>query len=165
MRRIALLLVVPALFVPSFLSAQRWNAEEQAVLDKVELCWTAWTESVNQKDLTPWLAECQPAEDVTAWNSTDGVLWDLEFQGREFNDWVRTVEHYRWQAIQPLDIKVYDDTAVIWFFVTLVVEDVNGNISRVQQRRFEFWRYYDGGWHWTAAMTASEEVGTPTRIK
>ena len=152
------------LITPSLLSAQRWNAEEQEVLDHVKMCWTAWTEAVAQQDVTPWMEQCQPADDVTAWDTSSGVLWNLEFQGREFHEWVKGVGRYWWQAIQPLEIRVYDDTALIWFFVTLSIEDNTGTVTRIQQKRFEVFRHFEGGWHWTGAMVAAEEVGAPFRV-
>jgi hypothetical protein len=161
MRKAHLFLLSALLLVPSPGSAQRWTPDEQGLLDHVEACWDAWVETVYQQDLGPWFQKCQPAEDITSWDTSDGVLWDLDFQARNFPEWVTGVKRYWWQAIQPLEIRIYDDVGLIWFFVTLSIEDQNESVTRIQQKRFEVFRRDGNGWHWTGAMVAAERVGSP----
>jgi hypothetical protein len=66
-----------------------------------------------------------------------------------------------WQGIQPLEIRVCDDMGLIWFFVTLSIEDQNESVTRIQQKRFEVFRRDGAGWHWTGAMVVPEMVGSP----
>jgi len=164
MRKAFPLLTFLLLLLPCHGNAQTWSAEQQEILDHVKMCWTAWSETVNAKDLTPWLEGCQPSEDIQAWSTSGGVLWNLDFQSREFPEWVKSVRRYWWQTVQPLDIKVYDDTALIWFFATFAVEDTSGTVTRIQQKRFEVMQRYDGGWHWVGAMVYPEEVGSSVRV-
>lgn len=74
---------------------------------------------------------------------------------------MKGVKRYWWQAIPPLEIRVYDDMGLIWFFAALSIEDQNESVTRMQQKRFEVFRRDGAGWHWTGATVASKTLGSP----
>lgn len=143
---------------PALLTAQEWTGEERALLDHVKLCWDAWADAVNAKDLDIWMDTCQPDADFTGWWTSDGGLWDLEADRRGFSDWVTGVEHFYWENLQPLEIKVHGDLGMIWFYVTYREPGSDGPLTRFENKRFEVFRRVDGVWHWLGAMVQTKEM-------
>lgn len=144
---------------PLAASAQRWTAEEQAVLNFSTGCWEAWEEAVNKKSHKIWLDACLLSDDWKAWWTSDGALWTLESEKRNFDYWVQNINHFQLENIQPLDIRVYDDVALIWFYAIYSQDDAAGTRTRYEDKRFEVTRKIDGRWRWTGGMISAREVG------
>lgn len=140
-------------------SAQRWTAEEQEILDFATSCWTSWEDAVNKQDHEIWLESCLLTDDWAAWWTSDGALWTIEAEKRNFDNWVQEIEHFHFENLQPLDIRAYDDVALIWFYGISTVDDTGGNRTRYEDKRLEVYRKVDGRWRWTAGMISARDVG------
>jgi hypothetical protein len=146
MRRVSILAVALVFGLASGASAQRWSEEEQTVIDHVKMCHDAWAETVEQEVLTVWLDKCQPAEEFVGWWISDGALWNLEADRRTFPVWVKGVKRFSWENLQPLEVKVEGDVALIWFYVTFTLENPEVKSRRIQEKRFEVLRKTGGAW-------------------
>lgn len=159
MRRIPAFLVLFLLIVPSTVAGQRWNAEEQSVLDHLDVCWEAWAETVNAKNHSIWVEACRWVDDFSGWWTSDGSLWTMDAEKRTFSDWVRNVAHFYWERNEPLEIKVYDDMALIWYYSTYNQTDRQAVTTRFEDKRFEVLQKRDGLWYPVGAMVSSREIG------
>jgi ketosteroid isomerase-like protein len=151
-------LFLSLLIPPAALSAQQWSSEEQELLDHVKVCWDAWADAVNAKDLDIWMDTCQPDPDFSGWWTSDGGLWTLEAEERGFSDWVAGVEHMYWENLQPLEIKVHGDIGMIWFYITYREPGSDGPLTRFENKRFEVFRRAGGVWHWLGAMVQNRPM-------
>jgi hypothetical protein len=113
---------------------------------------------VNAEDLDIWMDTCQPDPDFTGWWTSDGSVWTLEAQKRGFNDWVAGVDHFYWENLQPLEIKVHGDMGLIWFYITYNEAPVGQPHVRFEDKRFEVFRREGGVWHWLGAMVRTETL-------
>ena len=153
-------------FLFSFpLIAQNWTADQQEVLDQIKKGWSSWEEAVNAKDLNIWLDKFQPADDFTGWWTSDGGLWTLEKDKRTFDSWVKDVNNFYWEGVQPLSIKVYGDVALAYFYSTYNMEDKTGKTTRMEDKRLEVYRKVDGIWRWSDAMVSGKEIGSFVEVK
>lgn len=157
--RTASICLALALLMPVSAWAQRWTAEEQGVIDHVKQCWDAWAEAVAQRDLEIWMNTCQPAEDFAGWWTSDGALWTLESERRSFDHWVQGVKRFYWESVQPLEVKVYGDVALMWYYGVHVTEDPKGDVTRTQDKRFAVFRRVNSVWRWTGAMVTGKPIG------
>jgi hypothetical protein len=159
MKRLSAFLLLTSLMVPSAVSSQRWNAEEQSVLDHLNACWEAWAETVNAKDHSIWVETCRWVDDFSGWWVSDGSLWTMEAEKRTFSEWVQNVAHFYWERNQPLEIKVYDDMALIWYYSTYNQMDRSAVMTRFEEKRFEVFQKREGLWYVVGAMVSGKEVG------
>jgi hypothetical protein len=139
--------------------AQNWSPEQQQILERVETGWTLWQEAVLKKDRRIWLDGFEPSEDFQGWWISDGALWDMDADKRTFDDFVKGIKGLFWENVQPLSIRVYDDMALIYFYVTYNLQDQSGKWTRYQEKRLEIYRKQDGKWRWTGCMAAGQEIG------
>lgn len=147
-------LIILLLFViPLQLLAQNWSPEEKAVLEKIKLAWQSWEDAVNQKDLSIWLEKANPSDTWTAWFLPDNGLWTLEDTKRNFELLCKDIARFYWINITPLKIKVIEDHAYTWFYVTSAIEKKDGSMINNEDKRLEIYRKIDGEWRWEAGMS------------
>ena len=158
MNLIRMFLVLIVMTFPLAASAQRWTAEEQEILDFATSCWMSWEDAVNEKDHEIWLKSCLLTTDWAAWWTNEGALWTIEAEKRNFKNWVQVINHFHFENLQPVEIRVYGDTALMWYYATSTVDDSAGIRTRYEDKRFEVFRKVDGHWRWTAGMISAREA-------
>ena len=156
--RLSLFAVLVFCIISLPLTAQNWTAEEQEVLDKIKEDWEYFEKAVKAKDLNIWIDNVQPADDWQGWWTSEGGLWTMENDKRMFDEWVKNIKNWYWEAVYPLSIKVYDNVALAFFYATYTVED-NTGITRYEDKRFEVFRKIDGKWRLSGLMVSGNEVG------
>lgn len=159
MKRFVLIVGIIGMIFSSNVFAQNWNAEQKEILERVKTGWTLWQKALLNKDLSIWLDGFEPSEDFQGWWVSDGALWNLDADKRTFDDYVRRIKGFYWETIHPLSIRVFDDVALIYFYVTFNEQDQNGTWSRVENKRLEIYRKQGGKWRWTDGMVAGKQIG------
>jgi ketosteroid isomerase-like protein len=159
------LLLILCFIFPFTASAQHWTADEQEVLDQIKKGWSSWEKAVQAKDLNIWLDIFQPADDFTGWWTSDGSLWTLEKDKRTFDNWVKNVNNFYWEGVEPLSIKVYGDVALAYFYATYNMEIKQERNARMEDKRLEIYRKVDGIWRWSDAMVSAKEIGAFVEVK
>lgn len=114
MKRVGILVVAIALFLPVTAQAQHWTSEEQAVLDTIKVCWDAWQEATQQKNFDLWMSKCQPAPDYSMWWTDFGAPVGAEADRRNF-DFISGLNE-RWISYQPVAIRIHGDVAMVQFY-------------------------------------------------
>ena len=104
------LVLLPASF------AQNWTSEQIEVLDKVKQGWTLWSEAVEKRDLDFWLDEFNPTEDFNGWWTSEGAVVDNTDFDVFAKTYLLTVKATHWESIRPLSIRIFDNTALIYFY-------------------------------------------------
>jgi ketosteroid isomerase-like protein len=159
------ILLVLCIIFPFTAFAQHWTADEQEVLDQIKKGWSSWEKAVQAKDLNIWIDTFQPADDFTGWWTSDGGLWTLNKEKRTFDNWVKNVNNFYWEGVQPLSIKVYGEVALAYFYSTYTTEDNTGKTTRTEDKRLEVYRKVDGIWRWSDAMVSGKEIGAFVEVK
>jgi ketosteroid isomerase-like protein len=148
------------MFMPLCILAQNWAPDEKLILERVKTGNSSWQDAVNNKDLSIWLKAADPTDDLQAWWSQDGGLWNLDDTKRNFEFLHKDVKKNYWITFKPISIKVYSDVAFIWFYNYYANEDLKGNTKTIEEKRFEVYRKIDGKWRWSAGMI----VQRPTEL-
>jgi len=136
------------------LLAQNWTDEQLDVLDKVKEGWTLWSEALEKRDLNHWLENFQPTDDFNGWWTSEGTVWDHSDFDVFAKTYLNTVKATQWEAIIPQSIRIFDNTAIIYFYAVYHSQDMDGEWSRHEQKRLEVYRKLNGIWRWTACMSA-----------
>ena len=155
MKKIIILFLI---VMPRFLLAQNWTPEEKTILDRVKTGWSSWQDAVNNKDYSIWLKAADPAEDFQGWWLDDGALGNPNDSKKHFDLIIKDIKKYYWINVKPLSIKVYEDVAFIWFYASYATENLKGNITWYEEKRFEAYRKIDGKWRWSAGMTKTKTI-------
>lgn len=159
MKRMLFTVCILGIILSSNLLAQNWNEEQQQILERVKTGWTLWQEAVLKKDYSIWLNGFEPCDDWQGWWITDGGLWNTEAEKRTFDNQVKRLKDFYWEIVQPLSIQVYDDMALIYFYVTFNEQDQDGKWVRLINKRLEVYRKLNGKWRWLGCMAAGKEIG------
>ena len=142
-----------------FLCAQNWTPEQLEILNKVKEGWTLWGEAVEKGDLNHWLKNFQPTDDFNGWWTSEGSVWDHTDFDVFAKTYLNTVKATHWEAIQPQSIRIFENTAIIYYYAIYHSQDRDGKWSRNEQKRMEVHRKLNGKWRWTACMsTDSGEI-------
>ena len=159
MKRIFIITILFVWSLSSNLSAQEWSAEEQEVLKVVKKGWVLWSESVKKKDLSIWLDGYAPVDDFRGWWSTEGGLWGLDDLDVFSDIYFKTVKAVALENISPVSIRIYGDTAIVYYYVTIHNQDHDGQWNRYEEKRFETYIKRSGKWRWAGCMATESEVG------
>ena len=125
--------------------------------DNVKQGWTLWSEAVEKRDLDSWLDEFSPTDDFNGWWTSEGAVWDHADFDVFAENYLRSVKAEQWEAIQPQSIRIFDNTALIYFYVIYHTQDPKGEWSRHEQKRFEVYRKVGGKWRWTGCMATNTD--------
>lgn len=147
------LIVILSLALTPFMYAQNWTPEQLEILDKVKSGWTLWSEAVEKGDLDHWMDNFQPTEDFNGWWTSEGAVVDNTDFDVFAKTYLRTVKATQWEAIIPQSIRIFDNTAIIYFYSIYHSQDMDGKWSRHEQKRMEVYRKLKGKWRWTACMS------------
>ncbi|MFC2141849.1 hypothetical protein ACFLR7_02830 [Acidobacteriota bacterium] len=159
MKRLIFAVCVLGVALASSAMAQDWSPEQQQILERVKTGWTLWQEALLKKDYNIWLEGFEPSEDWQGWWITNGGLWNIEAEKRTFDNYVKQIKDFYWETVQPLSIQIYDEMALIYFYVTFNEQDKSGEWTRIENKRLEVYRKQDGKWRWTGCMAAGREIG------
>ena len=72
--------------------AQNWTSDEKIILERVKTGNSSWQDAVNSKDLSIWLKATDPADDIQAWWSQDGGLWNLDDTKKNFEYLIKDIK-------------------------------------------------------------------------
>jgi hypothetical protein len=158
MKTIIPLLLFIILVISYSIPAQNWSTEELEIIDQVKKNWDAWGAAIQQKDLEVWKKVCQPMKDFTGWWVSEGSLWTQEATERFFSKWVKGLNNFYWENLQPQSIKIYDNFAVTFFYVIYDIETVEGKKIRSEDKRLEVFRKVNGVWRFAHAMVSTSEL-------
>ena len=143
MRHLLFTSLLLCLFLPRTAFAQTWTAEEQDVLNTIEMCWDAWMEAVQQNDPEIWFAKCRPADNYSMW-------WDAgtpEGPRQIRRDWdsIRQVDA-TWIDFRPVAVRIHGDVAIVQFYGYWKANTPEGPAT-TEYKRTEVFRKVSG--HWT----------------
>lgn len=153
MRALALTSLALLVATPAF--AQQWTAEQQEVIDVIEACWDAWA----AEDLSAINATCNEHPEAVFWLTNEATP-RREWPERHRDDylagvyWPRTDVIYN--EIQPLNVLVLDDVALVHFWALIVEEDTDGERRTIRQKRFDVYTRIGGQWSWSGNMISPE---------
>jgi hypothetical protein len=149
--------VIGLVFSPSVF-AQNWTPDQIEVLETVKTGWTLWQEAIKKKDVNIWLDGMNPTEDFQGWWTSEGGLYEL-IDVRTFDIILDRRKDFTWEYLHPLSIRIFDDTALIYFYATYNVQDHSGVWTRREDKRLEVFKREDGKWRWTGAMVEGKQKG------
>jgi ketosteroid isomerase-like protein len=141
MFRLAVAVIALAVLLPLTLQAQEWSAEQQEVWTQVERHLVAF----HAGDMETAYESVHP--DFVFWNSNNSVpgdrssAWELD---RIFFRELGGIWHTA--LFTPLTILVYDDFAVINFYVRGLLQEPGGVPSFTTIRWLNVWKKETGGW-------------------
>lgn len=137
------------------LSAQHWNAEEQALVDHIKTCWDAWVETRPQPDPDRFFEQCPYAEDASRWWTNASVPQTKESIIR---NWINPPVDIGWVDLTPIAIRIWDDVAMVQMYGSWKARTPNGPVT-TEFKRTEVFRKVDGRWMFVGGQ------GTPTNTK
>ena len=139
------------LFVPLMLQAQNWTEEQQEFLDHFKLIWDK-IEETNEANHDTWKNIVNPQDDLTWWFTGQSMPYDLEAVKKWHQGWETLETKYTYTNIRPIDIKIIDNMAMIWFYVYGKWEDKNGKRNTWEDQRLEIFHKKDGKWFFVGGM-------------
>jgi ketosteroid isomerase-like protein len=152
MKKVISLLFV--LLIPFAASAQNWTAEQQEVIDHIKSCWDGWVKALEAKNYDIWADVCPCDKDGAYWFTSAGApAIGQENQKRGLTGGLFTWwKKMAWLDLRPISIKIEGDVALVHFYGVWVAEDYKGEVSQIEDKRFEVFRKKDGQWTFIGGM-------------
>jgi hypothetical protein len=141
-------------------AAQTWSPQEQEAIAHLRACWETWA----TEDYDTWIQTCNLDRSGSYWSSDElapnsmetreGYLRSIVLEGFENGDVVA------WD-VRPIKVTTWGDVVGVYFYGIVHLKDSDGNVSVVQDRRFEVLRKTNGRWGVVGGMAVlgSEEQG------
>ena len=155
---IAVSLTAILALTPRAIIAQTWSAQEQEAIDHLRACWETWA----TEDYEAWTQTCNLDPSGSYWSGDElapnsmktgqGYLRDIVLEGFQDGDVVA------WD-VRPIHITTWGDVVGVYFYGIIHVRDRSGDVSIVQDRRFEVLRKVDGRWGVVGGMLVVGAVG------
>ena len=146
----ALILLSAFAATPVALIAQEWSSEQQEVLDAIDACIQA---SVDRQ-LEVGMA-CTH-DDFSGWRYDLPALRDKKFQDREqardFDSDNQLVDF----SVQPLNVQIFDNVAIIHYYGYFYVRDGNGEVVGERSRWTDVMIRDGGRWVWISDHGGSD---------
>lgn len=152
LRIMAVLFVV--FLAPAAARAQHWTAEEQEIIELNQECWDAWA----SQDLSQVEATCNEHQDARGW-WTPNAAPDNGWYAKNATRWMTAVgsqEKWIYWEINPLSVRIFNDTAMIHFWATLTYRAVDGEVKTMTQKHLNIWQRSNGGWTWIGGMATPD---------
>ena len=148
------LLLLAALLAPGTAQAQHWTPEEQEIIDLNQACWDAWaSHSLNRVEAT-----CNEHEDARGWltsNAAPDRGWYLK-NARRWIDAIGSKEDWIYYEVNPLSVRIFNDTALIHFWATRTVQGADSTVKTVSQKQLNIWQKIDGRWTWIGGQATPD---------
>jgi hypothetical protein len=149
------LTLLSLLVLPAGLAAQHWTPEEQEIIDLNQRCWEAWA----SKDLTRVGDICNEHPDARGW-WTAYAAPDLGWYAANAHRWMDAVgskEEWIYFEINPLSVRIFNDTALIHFWAVKTARGVDGTVKEAAQKQLNIWQRIDGKWTWIGGMASPSD--------
>lgn len=143
MHRPVLGLLALALALPSAASTQQWTAEEQGLLDNIKMCWDAWMEAVQAKDLEIHYRKCPQAEDFSMWWTDFSAPEGRQMAERNLQQIAAT--DIGWLDIRPVAVRIWGDVGMVQFYGYWSARTPEGPMV-TEYKRTEVFRRVNGRW-------------------
>lgn len=147
MKKLSFLVLV--LFISFSVSAQNWTAEQKEVIEHIKSCWDGWNKAFVEKNFDFWAEVCPCENGHAYWFTNQGAPeMGIDAVKRAMNNGLLSWEMKRikWTDLRPLSVKIDENVALVHFYAYSIIEDYKGNISQVEQKRFEVFRKKEGKW-------------------
>jgi hypothetical protein len=122
-------------------SNQSWSPEQEAVIEQIRRCNSAWTASVAEKRYEVFTAAC-PHEEGALW-------WYPDVEPGPFRAvWENSVRLARvtWRDLEPLAVAIDGDLALVYYVVTWSPTAISGETATFTTRRLTVMLRRAGVW-------------------
>ena len=136
--------------------AQEWSAEQKEVIAHIKACFDAETRALQEKNPELWLAAFPCEQDAHHWVASQGAPEQLmESRTRIYAEGLTwRLKKVNWLDVRPLSVKIDGDVALVHFYDNWIIEDYQGKISQLENKKFLVFRKKSGRWTYLGGMSA-----------
>jgi hypothetical protein len=155
MKKAAVVFGLSLLFAVSAF-AQEWSAEQKEIIAHIKACWDGWYKGLQEKNFDLWLDVCPCEKNTYWWIAEEGAPRQImNSESKKFKEGLHwQMKRQNWLDLRPLSIKIDGDVALVHFYAIWIHENYRGEISQIEQKRFEVFRKKAGRWTFLGGMTA-----------
>lgn len=147
-----LLATLATALMPGPMRAQTWSPQEQEAIDHLAACWSTWA----ARDFDVWAQTCRLDPAGSYWEASEVAPSSMDLNSpylgatarRDFED----LDVVAWD-IRPIRVTSWGNVVGVYFFGVMRLRDPEGNVTVIQDKRFEVLRKVDGRWGVVGGMS------------